>query len=93
MECCHNDGNPANNNLNNLRWDTRKSNVADALRLGTMLIGTKNGQSKLDDEKVIAIRKRYAEGNITMQKLADMYEVRISLIHGIIAKTRWAHLN
>lgn len=28
-DCCHNDGNPANNNLDNLRWDTKKSNAAD----------------------------------------------------------------
>jgi hypothetical protein len=35
MEGCHNDGVPTNNRLENLRWDTRKANVADAIRHGT----------------------------------------------------------
>ena len=28
-ECCHNDGDKANNNLNNLRWDSHENNMAD----------------------------------------------------------------
>jgi hypothetical protein len=35
MEACHGDGNPWNNALSNLRWDTRTANVADAKRHGT----------------------------------------------------------
>ncbi len=34
-ECCHGDGNPANNPLSNLRWGTRLENVADAIKHGT----------------------------------------------------------
>jgi hypothetical protein len=34
-ECCHNDGNPGNNHVSNLRWDTRSSNVNDAIKHGT----------------------------------------------------------
>lgn len=33
-ECCHNDGNPANNRLINLRWDTRQENALDVVRAG-----------------------------------------------------------
>lgn len=32
MECCHHDDNPANNSLDNLRWDTRLANMADFKR-------------------------------------------------------------
>lgn len=35
MEACHNDGDPANNHISNLRWDTRESNMQDKLRHGT----------------------------------------------------------
>lgn len=31
---CHYDGNPANNNVENLRWDTHAANTADTLRHG-----------------------------------------------------------
>ena len=34
-EVCHNDGNPANNAVGNLRWDTRSENVLDQVRHGT----------------------------------------------------------
>ena len=35
-ECCHGDGNPANNRLGNLRWDTHEANMQDAARHGTI---------------------------------------------------------
>lgn len=34
MEACHNNGDPADNRLPNLRWDTRKANVSDTLAHG-----------------------------------------------------------
>lgn len=34
MEACHADCDPANNKLNNLRWDTHPENVMDSIRLG-----------------------------------------------------------
>lgn len=34
MQGCHNDGDPANNALENLRWDTPKANQADSHRQG-----------------------------------------------------------
>lgn len=37
MEICHNDGNPINNHLGNLRYDTHKANIQDAVRHGRMV--------------------------------------------------------
>jgi hypothetical protein len=34
MECCHGNGNPADNRLENLRWDTRSGNMFDTVRHG-----------------------------------------------------------
>lgn len=34
MEGCHNDGDPSNNAVENLRWDTRAANVRDAILQG-----------------------------------------------------------
>lgn len=35
MEGCHGDGDPSNNHVSNLRWDTRSENRFDAVRHGT----------------------------------------------------------
>jgi HNH endonuclease/NUMOD4 motif len=35
MQCCHKDGNRANNKLENLRWDTQKKNEQDKKCHGT----------------------------------------------------------
>ena len=40
-EVCHNDGNPGNNALSNLRWDTHTENVRDTYRHGTAFPLTK----------------------------------------------------
>jgi len=38
LECCHNDGDPANNRVGNLRWDTRLANVHDMMRHRKMYV-------------------------------------------------------
>lgn len=40
MEACHNNGNPADNRLENLRWDTPSSNALDKVKHGTAKHGT-----------------------------------------------------
>lgn len=59
MQCCHFDGDPQNNNLDNLRWDTPEGNAADSIRHGTNA-GERNGMAKIDKAKVIQIRSEYA---------------------------------
>lgn len=39
-ECCHNDGTQANNDLSNLRWDTRANNIKDDFRVGVRKRGS-----------------------------------------------------
>lgn len=40
-EGCHNNGNPADNRLENLRWDTKKANAQDSLKHGTHFYANK----------------------------------------------------
>lgn len=35
QQCCHNDGDPENNHLSNLRWDSQSGNALDSVRHGT----------------------------------------------------------
>lgn len=43
---CHNDGNPRNNVLTNLRWDTPAANVRDRIAHGTYQDGQRNPMSR-----------------------------------------------
>lgn len=47
MECCHNDGDPGNNRLSNLRWDTKSANEFDQVRHGTHVSARKT-RCKMD---------------------------------------------
>ena len=53
LEVCHNDGNPSNDRVENLRYDTHKSNMQDAIEQGNM--GRSKG-GKLTKEQVERIR-------------------------------------
>ena len=55
QEGCHGDGNPLNNCIDNLRWDTRPNNHADKKRHGTQPLGEKHHNAKLTDAQVHAI--------------------------------------
>lgn len=55
-EACHNDSDPQNNRLDNLRWDTRSGNFTDKLANGTHNRGARNNIAKLTDVAVLAIR-------------------------------------
>lgn len=60
-EGCHFDGNPLNNNLSNLRWDTHASNYLDSVRHGTNASppthkGEAHHLATLSDDEVAAIR-------------------------------------
>ena len=84
LEICHNDGDPSNNEIGNLRYDTHAANMADRVAHGTMpdLRGEKNSQSKLTRSDVRSIRRR--RNNFTQAELADQFGVSqstISLIH------------
>lgn len=58
MVACHNDSNPANNELSNLRWDTTVGNCKDRRSYA----GVNNPNSKLTIEQTKEIIKRRRNG-------------------------------
>ena len=87
MECCHNDGNPFNNHLSNLRWDTPKNNHADKIKHGTTNRGERCAKAKLTLEQVNKIRA----DNRLQKEIAKEYGVQQSLISRIKNGVRWQH--
>jgi len=90
MVCCHDDGDPANNRVENLRWDTYQSNSNDMLRHGTRLIGSA-ARSKLDEGEVAAIRRSRSEG-VSFAELASTYGVSHQNVQAIVYRRSWRHL-
>lgn len=91
QEACHNDGNRENNRLENLRWDTRKGNLADCLKHGTRIRGSKSPKAKLSEEKVEEAKKRVADGE-SRRKIAEEFEVAYSTIVNAVNGTKWRHV-
>lgn len=74
MDTCHGDGNPQNNTLENLRWGTRRENVADTRRHGRS--HDRNTLSVQQREEV-AQRRRKGE---KLSSLAEDFGVSVGII-------------
>ena len=99
MECCHNDGNPTNNYLTNIRYDTHKANSDDMKIYGTSCArkilpkGSINGFSKLIEDDVIKINVLLNEGRLTQREIAKIFNVERSTITLIHNKKTWRHVD
>lgn len=69
MDVCHNDGDPTNNRVENLRYDTRTNNILDVYKQGKRW-------RKLSALDVIAMRKLHREGR-TATSLAEQYGISV----------------
>jgi hypothetical protein len=56
----HIDNNRQNNNLENLRIDTRKGNMADQIRMGKTPRGEKSSTNKYSVEYIKVIKKKFS---------------------------------
>lgn len=91
MEACHGDGNPSNNALPNLRWDTPVSNASDRVKHGTASIGEAHGKSKLTEAMVVAMRASRAKGT-TLEMLSTEFHVSVQTIRNAVIGRTWGHV-
>lgn len=101
MEIGHLDGNRHNNNLENLKYVTKKENASHRFGHGTLPLGSKNPNAKLTKEQVESIRqeyridptRKYSRGfGSNRYELAKKYKVGPNQITKIINKVHWGHL-
>jgi hypothetical protein len=92
MEGCHNDGNKENNNVNNLRWDTRKANAQDSIKHGTQVKGERVTLSKLNDMAVKVLRYCYFKKGMSQPKLAKLYGMQSFPVGCCIMGRTWKHV-
>lgn len=84
-EACHANGIRADNRLENLRWDTKKANYADARAHGTCTTGERNGRAKLTREQAAEIRA----STLSYSQLASAYGVSRAAVHYIKSNRGW----
>lgn len=95
MEVCHNDGNPRNNKLSNLRWDTHRNNQRDMLRHGTanFKLGDGHQNAKLTQYQARKIRRLRQRGWM-LRELAIEFNVHVETIGLVVRRRgRWAKKN
>ncbi|MDD5363601.1 MAG: NUMOD4 motif-containing HNH endonuclease [Ignavibacteria bacterium] len=92
-EVNHKDGNPLNNNIDNLEWNTKLENVRHAFRTGLVNHkGENNSRHKLTKEDVILIRKLKKEYKIKSKTIADLFNIKIHTFYQIIYYKRWSFI-
>jgi hypothetical protein len=88
----HLDGNPANNNLSNLRYGTPKENGEDTVRHGRSPRGQKQHLNKLTPEQVLEIR-RLAESRVKPQRaIARQFGITQTTVRDVMTRKSWAWL-
>lgn len=90
MHGCHNDGNPLNPRLENLRWGTPRENAADRVRHGTAPRGEKCG-AKLTEKQVVEIHEIINHGKRD-DVIAGMFGVSPATIYNIRRGITWSWL-
>lgn len=88
-DCCHFNGNPADNNLTNLRWDTRKANMADAIRHGTTLSGERNPNARITKYVASEIRWLRREHDASYGMLSRWFGLTVSRCRAICLGFAW----
>lgn len=93
LEACHNDGNSKNNRLENLRWDTHKSNMEEIgnFKKPDWATGERHGMSKLTENNVREIKKRLKDGE-NHRHIAKDFNVTETAIRGIRSGRNWSHV-
>lgn len=96
QECCHNDGNPANNLLTNLRWDTHSANMEDSVRHGTnsrppIFRGEAHAMTSLTERQVLEIRRPADRFGLHVD-LSRQYGVSNQTIRRIRQRIVWKHV-
>lgn len=91
MMACHNNGNPADNRLENLRYSSARDNQMDRVPHGTSNRGAANGKSILTPDDVVRIRHRLAAGE-RQRSIAAAFGVTQCCISDINLGKTWSHL-
>lgn len=85
-DAAHWNGDHLDNKASNLRWATRRENILDKERHGRLALGVRNGNGKITDDEVRAIR-RLAKSQVA-RITAAQFGIHVGTVHAIVQR-RW----
>jgi hypothetical protein len=92
MEACHNNGDRADNRLENLRYDTHSANQGDSIRLGTFAqMGERHRNAKLTTADVLLMRELRAQG-WTYPQIGERFGVEKMTAWSAVNGRNWKHV-
>jgi hypothetical protein len=89
-QVAHNDGNPFNNRLSNLRWTSGQDNQHDRKRHGTWIRGSMMKHAKIAEADIPIIYDRAARGE-NYKSIASDYRISVSTVSLIRRRRIWRH--
>lgn len=89
----HIDGNPSNNNVENLEWCTQKENIRHAVKIGrwNAAKGEYAAKAKLTTKDVLQIRTLRGMG-LTLCAIAKKYNITNENVSAIANRKTWRHI-
>jgi hypothetical protein len=87
LVAAHNDGNPLNNHVSNLRWSTQKENINDKRLHGTM---ERSGNRKVTEDMVREVRLNYKKGDA--KRIARNLGISVDAVYHIVRGKTWKHV-
>jgi len=93
LEINHKNGIKTDNRVENLEYCTRKHNVKQSYVLGLkIVVGEKNPNAILNDEKVREIKEIISTGVLSYRKIGKMFNVSANTIACIKLGKNWKHI-
>jgi len=94
LHACHKCDNPGCVSQEHIFPGTAVDNMKDMVAKGRSnpRRGTHHGCAKLNAERVLEIRTKWASGEYTQQALADMHGISQMHVSQIVLRKRWRHL-
>ncbi len=90
-EVCHKCDNPGCINPDHLFIGTHAENIQDCVRKGRQPKGEDNGQHKVSEKQVRAIRELLSQG-VTQKRIAQHYPLSQQTISEIATRKIWKHI-